>query len=512
MVANFEKQIKKFFDRIEKNSALVFTTFGLDEIVLVQLLRQHKISPQRRIVVFHEIMKHRNPGFLRTHYPNSKVVSVELSRRKSDEYCPIFHSKIWAQISRSTNRCKRLAIHSINLTRFHLDNKKKTLESFHLVDGLDISLPKYQFFGKGMILTGNGNSRMKVKPSTFFLRSDSGKFRFIAQAEPVGKLIGKAFKELNEICVGCAAPFINKRTVKLLQKGNNPLGIWVGPGKNGTSLHAKIIETNKYLLIGSPNLTVQAFGLDYDRPINHETIYLIKRPKGFHLRRALKGFRRENLDTLDDEDCEFLEDQDVINADARDWNQLKNWAANGPEEVILVLNERTRKAEIHIKGGLKRINKVILAYISGGGSAESFIKLPPGRKIRISKDKQRYLIEAVLSPCIWVKGMMGRKKIWAQELNLGDFWRWKEANSGRLSILRKGEDGKLFDHDGNNKKRGWVFYNDVRDQRSEAYFNERLSTKEQKWNDWLRKYGGRQIGMPVWCIQFGKELRRQKNA
>src|SRR4030042_5345416 len=140
MVANPENQIKKFFEGIEKDSALIFTTFGLDEMVLVQLLRQHKISPRRRIVVFHEIMKHRNPGFLRTHYPNSKVVSVELSRRRTDKYCPIFHSKIWGEISSSTDRCKRLAVHSINLTRFHLDNKKKTLESFHLIDGLNISL------------------------------------------------------------------------------------------------------------------------------------------------------------------------------------------------------------------------------------------------------------------------------------------------------------------------------------------------------------------------------------
>jgi hypothetical protein len=57
----------------------IFTTFSLDEQILVTLLQTHRVRTDCRIVVLHDLMKRHKPGFLRQFYPDSTVVSVTLT-------------------------------------------------------------------------------------------------------------------------------------------------------------------------------------------------------------------------------------------------------------------------------------------------------------------------------------------------------------------------------------------------------------------------------------------------
>jgi len=66
---------KAFFGSSSRQQwgCLVFTTFTLDEAVLHALLQQHQVPKDCRIVVFHDILRRRNPGFraLTTGIPQS---------------------------------------------------------------------------------------------------------------------------------------------------------------------------------------------------------------------------------------------------------------------------------------------------------------------------------------------------------------------------------------------------------------------------------------------------------
>ena len=56
------KEIEIFFAAIKTDEILCFTTFTLDETVLVALLQSQKVNPKQRIVVFHDVLRHRNPA------------------------------------------------------------------------------------------------------------------------------------------------------------------------------------------------------------------------------------------------------------------------------------------------------------------------------------------------------------------------------------------------------------------------------------------------------------------
>lgn len=116
--------VAAFLESAAASDALAFTTFSLDEQVLVELLRQ-RVPRNRRIVVFHDVMKHHAPGFLRQHYPNSLVVSVQLVQHRAPvRSCPVFHSKIWLAVGRRPLRCRALAAPS--LTRASSDTAAQT--------------------------------------------------------------------------------------------------------------------------------------------------------------------------------------------------------------------------------------------------------------------------------------------------------------------------------------------------------------------------------------------------
>jgi hypothetical protein len=513
MIPLFEPQVEAFFHSIAAKNALLLTTFGLDEAVLVRLLSTHEIHSRQRIVVFHEIMKHRNPGLLQAHYENSKVVSVEIAKNHRNNICPIFHSKVWMEVTKVPLRCVRLAVLSGNLTRYHLDSDVdgKTCETFSYRTDTAIKLPHGSIFNKKLIFEGHGKTRIKLARATLIIDDSESAIRFSNTNEPVHNTIARIIDDGDHV-IGCAAPFVNKTPVQTLNEENHPLRIWSGEKKDGTRLHAKIVETKKYVIMGSPNITKQAYGLSDYGIVNHEALLISKKPKAFSLLKILKGFTRIEPKQLDDHEKEPDSDYDGY----FDWMQQKEWAVHGPDSVTLVLNETTKRVEIIIRGSLDKVSKITLHSYENGKESPSILESPARQHLKLKMAaQQQKLATAVLCPPVIVKGWKGRKNkpVWVRELNLGEFWNWIENNVVFIkSLSTSGSDnGEMLKNDSSKK----VLFDDVRELRLKAYTQRKSSIRVQLWHNWISKYskyGSVGQGMPNWCIELGKRLRRLKDA
>lgn len=509
MIPLLEKQIAAFFRSVSPKNALVFTTFGLDEAVLVRLLAEHKVNSAQRIVVYHEIMKHRNPGLLQAHYENSKIISVEIAKKHRDNVCPIFHSKIWMEVVRVPFQCVRLAVLSANLTRYHLDAdiEGKTCETFSFCNKTTIKLPPDQIVNRRTIFDGCGKTRVRIMPATFVIEDTGSEITFLSKNEPVHDIVTGIMKNNSDHIIGCAAPFVNKTPVQNMMRLDSPVRIWSGERRDGTRLHAKIVETTKYVIAGSPNITKQAYGLTDLGIINHETLFISRKSKSFSLAKVLKGFTRVDFRRLDDYEKEPDADYDGL----FNWVQQKAWAVRGPDSVSLVLNERIGKVEIAIKGSLDNAAKMTIHNFGNGQENSYILECPPRKhlKLRMSSQQQK-LVDAVLRPPVLVKGIRGKKIIWIRELNLGEFWKWIETNISFVKAFqtKKGDNGEV------EKQRSFgatVLFDDVRELRLKAYTQKKTSVRVQLWHKWIceySKHGAIGQGMPNWCIELGKQLRR----
>ncbi len=508
MLPSLEGQISNFFNDIRPDNALLFTTFGLDEIALVQLLKKYHVPSKQRIVIYHEIMKHRNPGFLQVHYPYSKVISVELNKKPKGNICPIFHSKIWMEISKTPFRCLKLAVLSANISRYHLDSNTgtKTCESFEHWKGLSTKLPKGDLFDRRLIFEGEGKTRIKIHPATFIVDDRMAEVKIKRATISVFDNLSSLMKENGESLVACAAPFINKTPIVRLGKSNKKVKIWSGNKRDGTRLHIKIIEMRNHIIFGSPNITMQAFGLTKHGIVNHETLVITRKLKSFNLNRDLKGFRRIKIGELDDDEKEPFEDADGIN----NWVQQKLWTVNGPDSVKLILNEDTGRAEILILGDLHDITKVTIHHYVDDKLSDAILQVSPEKHLRFkTKEQQERLVEAVLSPPILMKGIKSKRVIWIHEINLGEFWTWLENNLDFINLVRSS-----YDNGDNSRHReyshGYMVFDDVRDLRLKAYQERKLTSRVQLWHSWICKYGRGEVlsqGIPNWCIELGKQLR-----
>lgn len=509
MLPTLKQQISNFFLNVNPRSALVFTTFGLDEAAMVRLLKMHKVPTRQRIVVYHEIMKHRNPGILEHHYPNSKVVAVELSQKLRKGICPIFHSKLWMEVSKAPFRCIRMAVLSGNITRYHfdLDMESRTCESFVLWQGTEIKLPKDHLFEKSSIFEGTGMGRLRTRPATYIIDDRIPTLMIQKKEAPVFEVVSSFMKYNAEELIACAAPFINKTPIDLLNSTRNRVKIMSGKKRDGTQLHAKIIEMKQHVILGSPNITKQAYGLTDQGIINHETIVLSKKPKDFSLSRLLKGFTRVDLRDLDNLDREPFEDTDGF----FDWLQQKEWSVRGPESTLLLLNEHTGRVEIRMKGKLDDIRRVTIHNYVGDRVSDPLIECPPRRHLKLKKkEQQQRLVEAVLSPPVLLKGIRGKNTIWVREVNLGEFWGWIESNAIFMrSFMTRMLNGSTIGL--KDSTVGSVSFDDVRQLRLRAYTEKKLTSRVQLWHKWLSRYSKYRTvghGIPHWCIELGKRLRR----
>lgn len=153
---------------ISKEEILLFTTFVLDEAVLVSLLVEHGVSEDQRIIVYHDILRHRSPGYLVAHFPNATVCSVIL-QSGCEKQCPVFHSKLWARIK--GEKLKKIAVTSANLSAYHLvkaGEKTGSWETFMVMDCRpNQELPNSFIFSK--IEKTKKHKRLKKKPETLLI-------------------------------------------------------------------------------------------------------------------------------------------------------------------------------------------------------------------------------------------------------------------------------------------------------------------------------------------------------
>lgn len=519
MLPPLDQQVSNFFSGIDHRSALVFTTFGLDEAAVVELLIEHKVPSEQRVVVYHEIMKHKNPGRLQFHYPNSKVISVEMVKKSRKGVCPIFHSKLWIEISKSPFQCIRLAVLSGNLTRYHLDGgtETKTCESFVLWRGIQVNLPKDRLFDRRTIFGSRVPSRVRIRPATLIIElvneNRRPTIKIQKREKTVYEIISRLMRDKAEELVACASPFVNKTPIERL--GNKPRQVKIlsGRKRDGSRLHAKIIELTRYVLLGSPNVTRQAYGLTDQGIVNHETLVILRKPRNFSLTRDLKGFERFELRDLDDEDedREPSEDTDGV----IDWDQQKEWSIRGPRSVRLELNKQTDRGEIIVKGNMDDITKLTIHKLIGGRDSDPLLECAPRKHLALKKEEQQQrLVEAVFSPPVLIKGLKDKNIIWVRELNLGEFWGWVESNVSFMRAFKT----KFVNGSGVERKNlggNAVVFDDVRELRLRAYKEKKLTPGIQRWHKWICNYGkDRAIGggIPNWCIKLREDMGGLKGA
>jgi hypothetical protein len=470
-----------------QDRALVVTTFGLDEAVLAGLLGHHDVPHRARIVVFHDVMKLRHPGFLRHHYPNSLVIAVQLP--DAGKRCPVFHAKLWMCVSRRPFLCRTLGVHSVNLTRFHLDRRSATFESAMVAKNVAVPLPELVTLAR-VFGVQKGHVRQSADAMTVHVRAERREVLLNTSPKPAHVVVEAAARRRRAIA--CAGPFVKAKALDLL--GGADIPAYTGR-RMGVDLHAKLIELPDVVIGGSMNLTAQALGIGSDRAVNTETVVTLRRPQDFSLARLLHGFPRARKDALTGDgppgDIDPGEDEPH-------WLEARQLAIAGPAHVCLVLVNG--KAGVELRGPLGATTRVEVR--SSTGMRESKV----ARRLFGGVRDQGELARLLCGDEIEVVGFARKDRVWRRQLDLGDLWSWFEHNGRR--VLNGDGDG-----DGKNtgsavKGKRPVTWEDVRILRRRAYASRRLTAETRRWDDWWARYGGnRARGMPEWCIRLGDELR-----
>jgi hypothetical protein len=491
MARTLEAQVDRFFDGLhthEETRALVFTTFGLDEMVLFELLRKYRIHRDTRIVVFHDVMKHRHPGYLFAHFPRSQVVSVELEGTSRKHRCPIFHSKIWMELRKAPSvHCARLAVHSFNLTRYHLDERRRTFEAFALWRDLQIALPKGPLFDPREIFARAcvKHRRLDLKPATVLIDLLA---RETPRLEVLDEAVGRCLGRIGIPARGCAGPFVGLNALRFVASlgtrenlsAEPAMGVlkkldaWTGDRRDGTCLHAKVIDFGHYCGFGSANITTQAFGIGHRRAINHEAFVLAHRPGRFRLAKMMRGFHRLTPGDLNAGSAEPVGDVDP--EDDENWVEQRRRATRGPRWVELRLQRKVLSAEIHLLGSLDCIDTLVLR-----AEGQKPLRVAPARRLRFRRDKQRSLARLVTTGRVEVRGLQNGQEIWFRELDLGDFWPWLARHSGRSFRVNGTPSEQESDAHGRGPK-----FMDVRDARREAYEAHEVNPRVNRWHLWLQ--------------------------
>ncbi len=497
--------INKFFDEaIGPGRALVFTTFSLDEQVLVELLRKHNIPTDQRIVVFHDVMKHHAPGFLRQHYRQSLVVSVEIiGTQGARNKCPIFHSKLWLAVEKKPFRCRVLAVPSLNLRRYHLDQSAQTFETFPWWSNLSLPLDQMKWMTKNFLFHRRGLVRHKISCATIEVDARTGSpTRLVSWRKPAIQVIRGILS--GEEPIGCAAPFASRNAISrifqnAIAKGRVPF-VWMDRRSDGTCLHAKLLTTRKYLVLGSTNLTCQALGIG--QFLNHETVVAALRGT-LNLAKLLRGFSRIDYSELNAP--EEPGDWDENDKPCEPWLEHRRQALNGPRQVVLELNNGT--PQICLSGSLGGATRIVITSLREGSPVPMDLKA--ARRLRFkSHESELQLAEHIFATPVEVRGRRNGQDVWTRELDCDSFWAVLENNASHLLELRT----KLSQISRRRKPLARTTassYGDVRDSRTIAYLDPKLGHDERDWQIWL-------IGLsrdlpvqviPAWCVNLAQRIR-----
>ena len=511
-----ESYIGSFFRKAKSKNALLFTTFGLDEIIFTKLLKKYEVNRERRIIVCHDIMKRKNSGYLRNKYPNSHIISVDLRKTKKDNKCPIFHSKIWMEISKRPFKCIQLAIHSFNLTSFHFDESKKTHEMIMLYQNKEMQLPNSKLFEKETIFNNKAERRIILPPETLCINlTQKISPKIEISPHPVFKILKEHLEGTGDKIRKCCAPFINCRALRKLERIDKDVDAWRGVRKrDSTALHMKCIEGINYIYYGSFNLTAQALIGYNSEPINHETIVISKK-YGTNLCKICKGFQKYKVDDLSDKEPADIDEE---GRHLEPWLKCRNLRKNAPESIKLEIRQKNGKRIVRLAIKEKRhFEKGITIYSYDNNCEKNSIKIKKDHLGSLDKSQQERLISIILSPPCMVKGMLDNKE-WETELDLGELWIYLDFIKQEQKYGRKGNNGrKKTTKKITNGKKTHKSFPDVREMRKNVYLRKKTGQEIYMWSEWIADMTVNidedlcTTRVPKWCLDLKLCLEKNKN-
>jgi hypothetical protein len=498
--------IESFFDKLIHEEILLFTTFTLDEVVLVKLLEEYKVNKEQRIVVYHDVLRHRNPGYLSAHYPNSTVITVVL-KRFNNKNCPVFHSKIWVRILKinGTLKITNLVITSANLSQYHLVKRDEsgTFESYVQFKNINLQLPKSFIFEKDNLISDIKHKRINERPETIFIDNRNRKGLIIKVENK--KFVYELINDIHDTIDFCAGPFINiNALLKIFNLKEFPFKVYSEscntlPGKKNLALHAKIILFYKTVVLGSANLTEQALETT-GKKINHETILISKRSEKVKYNDIKKfqiiDINKCNVNLPGDNDPE-----EDLPANGKNWIAESQMKINAPNDAELVIenNQGIIKFE-----GNPRTNKVwVKSYNLPNEEVELNVRNYRATPNRTNKEDKQLFAKIISHGNVEI---YNKKKIkWKVNLNYGKFWEEFDLNN-KLTFNGSGNgNGKRID-----KNNHQLDKYDVRDMRQKAIKYPEIGKNIKPYWDWLRRENIDVPHIPEWCQKLAKDLQNKK--
>lgn len=474
--------------KIKENEILLFTTFTLDEAVLVSLLTEYGVNKNQRIIVYHDIMRHRNPGYLFVHYPKSTVYSVIL--KKKNNHCPVFHTKLWARIQ--NKKLQKLIITSANISAYHLVNsgdKSRTFESYIEIPCANESLPN-SFIFRNIKYDRNlyGHERLNnVVPETILIDTRN-KFKIVLSKNSIFNII----RGIDEKPIMCAAPFINGKAVNGILENNTKDKFKVYTGRNiktGWALHAKLFLFEKTAVLGSANLTAQALG-SRGETVNHELVLLKK-----HRQREFNAFRKFNL--IDLTLCKsVVPGDDDPEESIKDWNVERLKRIDAPKDALLKINRE--KAHIELIGKWQPGN----IYIKTEHLEKIPLKLKQRNILRPTNYNRKKFAKIISKGNVTIYCRKYNNDIWEIGLDYGDYWQALELRS-----QFNGASGNVDGANHSKSKQHIAQYYDVREMRQLAIREPVKGEKIAPFVRWLSTEGISVAHIPEWCQELADKIK-----
>lgn len=486
--------LNDYFNGLSDKETLLFTSFTLDEAVLVGLLHGNSVPSQQKIVVYHDVLRHRNPGALKAYYPNAIVYSVVLNNPTKDR-CPVFHSKIWARVT--DKGLSRLAITSANLSQYHLVKYEKsgTLESFHILNSRMIALGKWGaiFYKKSLFpnlkLIRKGYQRVLMDPYSLVIdaRKDIEIRAIKEHLFTEITLLGKP--QL------CAAPFVCDVAIRKYLAPEIKFKVYDGVGKkSGLALHAKVMFFDKCMALGSVNWTAQAMGC-LGKTINHETLLITQHDKA-----VLNCLQKDYTSRpLADKKESMPADEDMEEPLGNNWLEERSARIAAPEQAVLLI--RNNHASIELRGKFEGVTWLHLKAIEGDGSI--LIKLKGPMVNEPKNQKSQHAFATILaSGSVLLSGLRNKnsKPTWNLELDYGSYWPSFEK------IKKLASTGVATDSTQSARENSSIRFFDVRDIRQDVLNNPAAAQDYVTFNQWLHRHNMGVTPIPTWCMTLANKL------
>lgn len=495
----FQTHISKFFSRLKPDSVLFFATYSLDEIVLAKLFSENKINKNREILILCDVRRHKAQGYLKA-FGYKRLQVCEVILKKTTKKCPVFHPKLWMELSPDFKYAYKILAGSFNISEYHFNQENTVLDTASFIE----KPTRINFASRlkpFMRSSESGTSRAKITAFTYILDLRNTPILTIS-----ARAAGPHIKELiaakpGDKPKGFCSPFISCQAVKKLGADAGTLG-WRGAKSNGVQLHAKCLQSKQSIFSGSVNLTEQALWGDGASPINCEILVVSHKPTDFSLKKVCKGFTRIRLEDNFNEDNPS--DTDVDDVDwGGDWNKELRLKSAAPSAVSLAYNDAKDIVEIKLDGKCKYFTRLKI-YTKADGNIPA-VFLAKKKLHRLTHSQQCAIAELILAKVVvTAKAYNGSKVVWNKDVNLGEFW--LDIQSIRHLNGNGGNGGESGVNGTERNLTHKIAFDDVRDSR-EILLNSDISHHSYGRISWLHKHTKKIIGIPKWCFNFAKEIK-----